>query len=168
MLLAQITTSLLGILLTAVVTYFFSQRRYTFEKLHDKKLNSIEEIYSRIISIEGDLNQYVHTIGSMVAPEYLQRRLSEIKPIQDKFFELQRYFWKKEIILDQKSVDVIKSFITISIKIFGDLTVSNISLQLGDNNSTYDKWDKAYKTMSEELQKAKEELKNDFKRTLGN
>ena len=167
MLLENITISLSGILLTAVLTYFFSQKRYTFEKLHDKKLSTIEEIYSRIVSIETDLNIYLHTTGSMVGSEYLQGRLTEIKPIKDKFFELQRYFWKKEIILDQKSIDVIGSFITISIEVLGSLTASNVSVQLGDSNSAYEQWDKAYKTMSDKLQKAKEELKNDFKRTLG-
>ena len=168
MILENITVSLTGILLTAVVTYFFSQRRYTFEKLHDKKLSSIEEIYGQIISIEIDLNRYLHTTGSMVGSEYLQKRLSEIQPIKSKFLELQEYFWRKEILLDEQSILVIMSFITISIGILGSLAASNVSVQLGDSNSAYEQWDKAYQTMTDKLQKAKGELKKDFRKTLGN
>lgn len=164
--LINILTSLPGIFIASAVSYFFSQRKYTFEKLHDKKLTYLEEIYGKIISIEKDLNAYVHTTGSMVREDFLLRRKDELKPIQDKFFKLQEYFWEKEIILNKNSVEAIQSFIDVSIKILSTLTISNISLEMGSQNSSYEQWNSAYETMKNELEKAKAELKEDFRSVI--
>lgn len=105
--LIQILVTLAGILLTALLTYYFSQRRYIFEKLFDRKLVYLEEIYGKIISLEKDLKKYIFTTGAEMSRESLTKKQKELAPIQTKFFELQEYFWKKEITLDQSSVSAL-------------------------------------------------------------
>lgn len=162
----DIVKSLPGILIAAAVAYFFSQRRYTFEKLHDKKLLYIEEIFCRVVSLEKDLRKYVMTTRSMTYTSYLEDRKKELKPIQDKFFELQEYFWKKEIILDQSSIDSIQSFIDTSIQILSKLQASNVSTVLGDGKTSYEQWDDAYNTMQNKLVETKKELKRNFREVI--
>lgn len=161
-----ILTSLPGVFIAAVVAYYFSQRKYTFERLHDKKLNYLEEIYGKIISLEKDLKKYVYTTGSMNSTEILTNRKAELKPIQNKFFELQEYFWKKEILLNNSSIIAIQSFVDTSVEILSKLQVSNISLEIKDFNTSDNQWNDAYKTMKGKLDEAKTELKNDFRKVI--
>jgi hypothetical protein len=165
---AQAAISLLGIILTAVVTYYFSQRKYTFEKTYDRKLAYLEEIYGKVISLEKDLKRYVHTTGAEMSDESLSRRREQIAPIQEKFFELQEYFWKKEITLDESSCAAIQSFIDTSIEIMAKLQTSIVSSRVTDHNTAFDQWDGAYQIMKDKLQVAKGELKKDFRRVTSN
>lgn len=167
--LIQSAISFFGILLSAALAYYFSQKRYTYEKLFDRKLSYIEDIYGMIISLEKDLKKYIFTIGADMKPESLSKKKEEIDSVQKKFFELQDYFWKKEIILDQDSIIVIQSFINISMKILGYLVASIISQQLKDNRVANKQWHDSYQLINdvkEGLSNAKEQLKDDFKNTI--
>ena len=122
------------ILINSVVTlsgvllaYYFAKRRYSYEKIFDRKLVYLEEMYSKIISLEKDLKKYIFTIGADMKPGTLSRKREEITIVQDKFFELQDYFWRKEIILDQSSIAAIQSFVDISNQILSNLKASIIS-----------------------------------------
>jgi hypothetical protein len=161
--LVNIITSLPGILIAATVSYYFSQRKYTFEKLHDKKLSYLEELFGEIVSIEKDLKRYVLTTGSMIGENFLEQRKNELKPIQERFFRFQEYFWKKEIILNESSVRSIRSFIDTSIEMLSKLQTSNVSLQINNADSSYKLWNDAYETMKSKLEEAKEKLKKDFR-----
>jgi len=157
--------TLSGILLT----YYFTKRRYSYEKLFDRKFGYLEEIYSKIISLEKDLKKYIFTIGADMKPESLSQKREEITLVQKKFFDLQDYFWKKEIILDQSSIVAIQSFIDISIRILSNLKVSIISQQLNDNKTANKQWQDGYRLIEdvkEGLLNVKEKLKNDFKNTI--
>jgi len=102
-------------------------------------------------------------------PESLSRKKEEIILVQDKFFELQDYFWKKEVILDQNSIVAIQSFIDISNQILGNLKASIVSQQLHDNNIANKQWHDGYRLIGdvkEGLSNTKEKLKNDFKDTI--
>lgn len=159
--------TLSGILLT----YYFTKRRYSYEKLFDKKLVSLEEIYSKVISLEKDMKKYIFTIGADMKPESLSQKKKEIILIQDKFFELRDYFWKKEIILNQNSIVAIQSFIDISSQILGNLMASIISQQLNDYNVANKQWHDSYQLIEDVkkgLLNTKEKLKNDFKGTIKN
>lgn len=164
--LIEIVKSTPGVLIAAAVAYFFSQRKYTFEKLYDRKLAYLEEIFEKIVLLEDYLKKYVMTIGSMIQENTLEDRKKALKPIQDHFFELRRFFRKKEIVFNQKTVESVQSFIDLSIDILSNLEVSNISSQLGDGKSAYDQWSKAYETMSKKLTTAKEALKADFREAI--
>ena len=155
-----------GVLIAAAVAYYFSQRRYTFEKLYDRKLEYLEDIFERIVLLEDYLKKYVMTLGSMINEETLADRKKALKRIQGNFFELRKFFRKKEIVFNQKTVNSVQSFIDLSIKILSNLEVSNISSQLGDSKSAYEQWNTAYETMSKELDKAKEALKIDFREAI--
>ncbi len=157
-------TSLVGALISGLVGFYFSQRKYTFEKTYDKKLIALEEIYGKVISLEKDLKKYIHTTGSEMSGESMVRRKEQIAPIQAKFFELQEFFWKKEITLDEDSCSAIQSFVETSIEILAKLQTSIVSTRVLDHNTAYDQWDAAYLLMKDKLQKAKEELKKDFRR----
>ena len=67
----QIIVNILSILITAILTYYFSKQRYTFEKLFDRKSTYLEEIYGRIISLEKDLKKYILTTGAEMKRESL-------------------------------------------------------------------------------------------------
>lgn len=164
--LIEIVKATPGVLIAAVVTYYFSQRKYTFEKLYDRKLAYIEEIFEKIVLLEDYLKKYVLTIGSMADEATLVDRKKALKPIQDHFFELRKLFRKKEILFSQNTIDSLQSFIDVSIEILSNLEVSNISLQLGDDKSAYDQWNKAYEAMSKKMEIAKEALKEDFRSVI--
>jgi hypothetical protein len=164
--LIEIVKSLPGALIAGALAYYFSQKRYTFEKLHDRKLSYLEEIFGKIISLEKDLKKYVLTTGSMMQAKYLEDRKKELKPIQDKFFELQEYFWAKEIVLDQSSIEALQNFIDVSIEILSKLQVSNMSLSNGDHEVSSNLWDESYKKMQTKLVLAKQELRKDFKKII--
>ena len=167
----QIIISLAGIILASVLTYYFSKKAYKNERLFDRKLIYLEEIYSQIISLEKDLKKYIFTIGADMKLESLQQKKEEITLVQSNFFELQDYFWKKEIILDYSSIIVIQSFIDISNKILGNLQASIISQQLHDTKTANKQWCDGYELIKDaknSLLEAKNELKNDFKNTIIN
>lgn len=155
-------TSFVGALISGLVSYFFSQRRYTFEKIYDKKLLYLEEIYGQIISLEADLNQYTHTIGSMSQDEFLERRRAAFTPIRTKFFELQSYFRKKEIALDKSTVEALNSFLQATNELVANLDVSNMSLQQRDHETSYKFWKTSYNILETKLMTAKDEIKKDF------
>lgn len=164
----QIIINVLSILLSAYLAYYFTKQRYTFEKLYDKKLNCLEEIYGKVISLEKDLKKYVFTTGAELNKESLLKKREEISPIQDKFFQLQEFFWNKEIILDESSVLAIQSFIDTSIEVLSKLKVSIISQGNNDANTSYEMWDNAFKAIEEKLAKAKSLLKEDFRKKIKN
>ncbi len=154
-----------GVLIAAAVTYYFSQRRYTFEKLYDRKLKYSEDIFEKIVLLEDSLRKYVSTLGSMTDKETLEDRKRALKPIQEGFFELSKFFRKKEILFSQKTIDSVQGFIDLSIKILGDLEVSILS-NVGNDESAYKHWYEAYQTMNMELKKAKKALKNDLRKAI--
>lgn len=157
-----IIVNILSILITAILTYYFAKQRYTFEKLFDRKSVCLEEMYGKIISLEKDLNKYIQTTGSMITKDSLASRQKEIKPIQNKFFELQEYFWKKEIILNESSVTAMQSFIDTSINILSKLQTSIISQSINDYKTSQEQWDSAYRVMKDKLADVKQQLKKDF------
>lgn len=162
----QSSVTLVGILLAALLAYYFSQKRYTYEKLFDRKLSCLEEIYGKIVSLEKDLKKYIFTIGAEMSRESLLKKREAISPIQTNFFELQEYFLKKEIILDQSSVLAVQSFVDTSIEILSKLQVSIISQHINDSKTSFDQWDSAFQIMKNKLSKAKEQLKKDFRKVV--
>ncbi len=154
--------TLSGILLT----YYFTKRRYSYEKLFDKKLISLEEIYSQVISLEKDIKKYIWLVGADLNADLLSRKREEIFLIKSKFFKLQDYFWEKEIILDENSVNVVQSFIDLSNEVIAKLNASIISQELKDYKTFHKQWEDSYLLMENELTKVKKQLKDDFKKTI--
>lgn len=161
--LMQLTINILGILITALLTYYFAKQRYTFEKLYDRKLLYIEEIYSKIISLENELKKYIYTTGAEMNAESLDKKRQEINIVQNKLFNLQNFFWEKEIILEEKTTEVIQSFLDCSIETISKLRVSLLSQSNYDPKTSFDYWDKAAQVMKDKFKNAKEQLKKDFK-----
>lgn len=164
--LIQSLVTLAGILIAALLTFYFSQRRYTYEKLFDRKLLCLEEIYGKIISLEKNLKRYVHTTGADMSDESLPKKREEIALVLNKFFELQEFFWEKEIILDDSSVSAIQSFIDTSIQVTSKLKTSIISQGMSDHGVSFDQWDSAFQVTKEKLSNAKQQLKRDFRKVM--
>jgi len=162
----QLIINILVILITALLTYYFAKQRYTFEKLHDRKLISLEEIYAKIISLEKDLKKYIYTTGSSPDIQSLSTKSSELSIVKDKFFDLQDFFWKKEIIIADASTSIVQSFIDISIETISQLEASIVSQSIHDPATSRGQWQEAYQIMETKLKKSKEQLKEEFKDTV--
>lgn len=160
--------TILGILIAAYLAYYFSQQRYTFEKFLDRKLNIIDEIYGKIISLENELKKYTLSTGANaeINKELLQKKLEEIGEIENKFNDLRNSFWSKEISLDEDSVFAIQSFIDISMEMYSNLGASKISQDMGDNKTSFEQWYKAFQIMQKKLPEVKEQLKKDFRKQM--
>lgn len=164
--LIQSLITVAGILITALLTYYFSKQRYIYEKLYDRKLLYLEEIYGKIISLEKDLNKYLITTSADMGTESLPKKKEELALVLNKFHDLQEFFWKKEIILDESSVSVIQSLIENSIQITSNLKISIISQNINDYKVAFDQQKSAYQVIKDGFSKAKEQLKRDFKTTI--
>lgn len=160
----QSAITFVGILFTAILTFHFSQRRYIFEKLFDRKLFHIEQLYGKVLELELCIKKYISLTGADMSEESIEKKRAEIGDLRKKFFDLQRSFWEKEIALDESSANALKTFIDASNEILAKLHVSQISQQQRDHNTSFDYWDKAYETMTSKLLVAKEKLKSDFKK----
>ncbi len=162
----QLLINTLSILITALLTYYFAKQKYTFEKLHDRKLICLEEIYSKIISLEKDLNRYIITIGADMNEEVLKEKSETIAPIINKFFDLQEFFRKKEIILEEKTNISTQSFIDNSIKILSELRISIISQSIRDTNTAYELWHSSFQNMESNSTELKKQLKKQFRKEI--
>jgi hypothetical protein len=162
----QLIVNALTILITALLTYHFAKQRYTFEKLHDRKLICLEEIYSKIISLETDLNKYIITTGADMNKEVLHKKSETIAPIMNKFFDLQKFFWEKEIILEEKTNISIQLLIDHSIKVLSGLKASIISQSISDPNTAYKQWNNSFQNMESKFAELKKQLKKEFRREI--
>lgn len=160
--LTEIVKATPGVLIAAAVAYYFSQRRYTFEKLYDRKLLYLEEIFEMVVLFEDYVKKYTLTTGSVSVMD----RKRDLKTIQDHFFELRKLFRKTEIIFDQKTVDAVRSFIDSANDVLSNLAVSNLSSQNGDDNSAIDFWKDACFEIKNKLSEAKEMLKANFREVM--
>lgn len=163
----------ISILINSIVTlsgvllaYYFAKRRYFYEKLFDKKLVVLEEIYGKVIFIEENIKKYIYTVGANPTMESLPQKREEILLIQNKLLELRDYFQKKEILLNEDSVSVIKYFIDLSIKVIAELGASIISQNLRDSEIFRNQFNNGRSLMENELSKVKSQLKDDFKKTI--
>ena len=98
--------------------------------------------------------------------ESLPQKREEILLIQNKLLELRDYFQKKEILLNEDSVSVIKYFIDLSIKVIAELGASIISQNLRDSEIFRNQFNNGRSLMENELSKVKSQLKDDFKKTI--
>ncbi|MFA5997212.1 MAG: hypothetical protein WC791_01840 [Candidatus Paceibacterota bacterium] len=157
-----IIISILSPLAVGLLTFLLAKRRYTYEKLLDKKLVVLTEIYRMVIPLEVELNKYILVKGHGL-PE---SKREEIKNAYDRFFELQNYFWENEIILDEDSAQEIQSIINLSNEILANLNSSIVSQEVGANKDSYEQWNKSYLLWKDKLPEAKRHLRIDFKETI--
>ena len=154
--------SVLAIFLSAFLAYFFSKRRYTFEKHYDRKLETIEDIYGQIISIRQELKRYLWFIAKNNTKS-TEERSFELKGVNDKFHEFQNFFWKKEIVLDdflsEKIEKLIKKYIEIS---------SASSTDLMNEINKWGEVDKYLENLDKlsEFETIQRDIKDEFKKVI--
>ncbi|KND51193.1 MAG: hypothetical protein ABA06_02695 [Parcubacteria bacterium C7867-001] len=164
----DIVKALASGLAAAVLTYFFAKRRYKFEKLYEKQLLHIEDVFEKVIDLEDSLRKYIATKGSMFGGDRLEEKKKEVQMLLNQLYALRSFFLKKEILFNQGSSEAIQNFIDASIRVLSNLVSSNFSEQLADGKISYDQWYKAYEISEDELKKAKEELRKNFREILEN
>ncbi len=162
----QLIINILAILVTALLSFYFSKHRYTFEKLHDRKLIYLEEIYSRIISLERDIKKYTFTNGSDMSDDSMVEKSDTLKLIEENFFNLQEFFQKKEIILEERTNSVVQSLIDLTIKILSGLRASVISQSVMDRKTAHSQWYDSFQEMENKFKISKEQLKKEFRSVI--
>jgi|SRR3989344_3979625 len=154
------------LIIGAVVGYFIAKNKYIFQKTYDRKLTLITDLYQQIVRLEFELKKYVHFVGAEINQDSIDNKREALNKIKADFQQFQHKFWEVEIILDESTIEKIQSFLSKYIGITSKLSVSNISHQLGDLNQSFDKWDESFQLISSELAQVKNELKQEFRKTL--
>lgn len=150
-----------------VAGYYIAKDKYIFQKTYDRKLTLITDLYQQIVRLEFELKKYVHFVGAETSQESIDKKRESLNKIKADFQQFQHKFWEVEIILDESTIKQIESFLSKYIEITSKLSVSNISQQLGDLNQSFDGWDKSFELVSSDLAQIKNELKKEFRKTLG-
>jgi len=149
-----------------VVGYFIAKDKYIFQKTYDRKLVLITDLYQQVVHLEFELKKYVHFIGAEMNKESIDKKRESLNKIKADFQQFQHKFWEVEIVFDDGTIKKIESFLSKYIEITSELSVSNISQQLGDSNQSFDGWDKSFKLVTFDLAQVKNELKKEFRKTL--
>ena len=161
-----IIINFLSICIASYFSYIFSKKRYTYEKLYERKLTYLEEIYGKIISLEKELRGYINTTGFDFSEDSIKEKRGKIAPIRQNFTELKNFFEEKEIVLDESSISKIKSFIKSSNGILVEMNISEIYQNTNDIDSAYKQIKEAFQKMEVELKETKEIIKKDFRKNL--
>ena len=156
-------------LIGAVVGYFIAKDKYIFQKTYDRKLSLITDLYQRVVRLEFELKKYVHFIGAETSNESIDKKRESLNKIKSDFQQFQHKFWEVEIILDEGTIEKIQSFLNKYIEITSKLSVSNMVQQSGhsDQSYVYDAWDQSFELVSSGLAQIKNDLKKEFRKTLG-
>lgn len=153
-------TGIIGV----VVGYYVANKRHVFQRLYDKKLVLITNLYKQIVRLEFEIKRYTHFEGANSKTD--QKKIDSLNKIKDNFQSFQHKFWEIEIVLDNSSVNLINKFLNKYIEITSKLSLSNISYQLRDGKAGFESWDECFKLISSDLVSIKNELKKDFKQVL--
>jgi len=157
---------LVGAAIGLIGGYFLTRKRIAFEKIYERRLMCLKDLYKQIVNLEFIIKEYVHFVGADMKKEAIDERINSLRKIKDTFQKFQHKFWKEEIILNKNTTKVINNFLTKYIKITSKLTVSNIQQQQGDLKLSFDNWDKSFESVKKDLPQIKDELKKAFRKTL--
>jgi len=157
---------IIGTVIGLIVGYFIARKRYAFEKIYEQKLMCLKDLYEQVVNLEFILKKYVHFIGADMKKEVMDERIKSLNEVKDNFQKFQHKFWREEILLDKKTVEIINNFLTKYIEITSKLTVSNIQHQQGDLKESFDNWDKSFGLVKSDLSEIKDRLKKEFRKTL--
>jgi|GEM_PF-1852342 len=153
-------------LLGVVLGHFVTKHTHIFQKSYERKSDLIIDLYKEVVRLEFALKKYVHFTGAGTGQDSINKKIEELNNIKKDFQIFQHKFWEVEIILEDSSIEKINKFLQSYISITSQLSVSNISQQLQDYKQSFDDWDKSFQSVSTDLTKIKEELKNEFKQAL--
>jgi hypothetical protein len=153
-------------LLGMALGHYVTKRTHIFQKSYERKSDLIIELYRKVVRLELALKKYVHFTGAERGQDSIGKKIQELNNIKKDFHTFQHKFWEVEIILEDSSIEKINKFLQSYGSIISNLSVSNISQQLRDNRNSFDNWDKSFQSVSNDLAKIKEDLKNEFKQEL--
>lgn len=153
-------------LLGVALGHYVTKRTHIFQKSYERKSDLIIELYKEVVRLEFALKKQVHFTGAETGQDSINKKIEELNNIKKDFQTFQHKFWEVEIILEDSSIEKINKFLQSYISITSKLSVSNISQQLRDYKQSFDNWDKSFQSVSTDLAKIKEDLKNEFKQAL--
>jgi hypothetical protein len=153
-------------LVGAIVGYVIAKDKYIFQRMYDKKLELITDLYTQVVRLEFELKKYVHFTGAETTRESLPKKRDALNKILVDFQAFQHKFWEVEIVLEEKVVEKINNFLAKYIEITSKLSTANISQQVGDGQYAFSAWDKSFDLVRSDLSRVKDTLKYEFKKTL--
>lgn len=146
--------------------YYIAKDKYIFQKIYDRKLDLIADLYQQIVRLEFELKRYVHFEGAETGQDSIDKKREALNKIKGDFQQFQHKFWEVEIILDESTIEKIQSFLNQYIAITSKLTVSNMQQQRGYADQSFDDWDQSFTMVSSGLAEIKNDLKKEFRKTL--
>jgi len=102
----------------------------------------------------------------MMAEKHLEKKITEIAPTMEKFFALQHYFQKKELLLNESSVGAVQALIDRSSKILAELQTSIATSGMGNEVVARKMYSDAYDNLHGNFENAKISLKEDFRKVI--
>jgi len=153
-------------LIGAIVGYYLAKDKYVFQKLYDRKLVLMADLYEQVVRLEFELKKYVHFVGAETSTDSPENKREALNKIKADFQKFQHKFWEVEIILDENVIKKIEEFLAQYIQITSKLSTANISQQIGDSGYSFDAWNQSFELVRSNLAKVKTELKQEFQNTL--
>lgn len=146
-----------------VIGYFIANQNYASQRIYDKKLSLISELYEKIIQLEFEIKKYVHFEGADFNLGSIQEKIDLLKKLKENFQKFQHKFWEIEIFLDDEMSLKINEFLKLYIEITSKLGSSLRSQQQHNSQEAYNSWEESFNKIAIDLLKLKSDLKKDFK-----
>ncbi len=137
------------------------ERETTFSRLHDKRVQVIEELYKRISVVSLAMNRLMTQTQMKEGPSP-QEQAQTAADAADAFLE---YYLQNQIYFDEALCDRLQAF---NEKMYGAWIDFGISKLLVDSPSdSTERWQIAWQAISEDLPKFRKEIEHSFRSLLG-
>lgn len=136
------------------------ERETTFSRLHDKRVQVIEELYKRISAVSRAMHQLINDIQAKDGPS-LRARADAAANAGDDFLE---YYLQHQIYFDEALCEKLQVF---NDKIFDAWSKFGMSNLIEDIGAHHEKRLEAWTAISEEAPKIRLELEREFRTLLG-
>ena len=153
------------------LNFFKSRENFKFTKLHEKRLEVLENIYKYINETQNHLRSYIIPVKNLpkdTSYEQNEDVLNEnYTKSHNKFVE---YYSDNKIYLDEEIEELIDNFIKELLAIHNDYFENQFIRRLGDNGGNQQSFMKAavaYKRLPENIDPLKKKIQEKFKGLLG-
>jgi hypothetical protein len=137
------------------------EQETTFSRLHDKRVQVIEELYKRIAVVNLAMNRLMSDVQVKGGPS-LEEQAQKAADAADDFLE---YYLHHQIYFDQTLCDKLQAF---NEKMHGAWVAFNMSKCMVDSGTQrHETWQAAWKAISEDLPKIRREIESSFRSILG-
>jgi len=160
--LMNLAVAILGV----IAGFYIGNQNYKSQRIYDKKLLYLGELYEKIVKLEFEIKRYAHFEGASSDPNLVEEKNVLLNKLKENFQIFQHRFWEIEIFLDDNIVLKINEFIKLYIDITSKLTSSLVSQRLHSPQEAFDSWEESFKKITSDLSNLKSNLKDNFKKSL--